>query len=142
MPNIKFVTLMSRTLSLRSSFELSFTLAFISSKSFAMVLFTTFNINHEFLNSAPQYSTHLIYPLKQSPTPLGCSAVAVHGMLVPLSCLHVGEDVGGGLVECGHLCRGTVGKLYIAEVVLGSLDVLSCSNQVVTSNACYAVSGK
>ena len=105
-----------------------------------MVLFTTFNNDHEFLNSAPQYSTHLIYPLKQSPTPLGCSAVAVHGMLVPLSCLHVGEDVGGGLVECDHLCRGTVGKFYIAEIALSPLDVLSRCNQVVTCNARYAIS--
>ena len=105
-----------------------------------MVLFTTFNGNNEFLNSAPQYSTHLIYPLQQSPTPFGCSAVAVLGMLVPLSRLHVGEYVGGVPVKSNHLCRRTVGKLYIAEIALSPLDVLSRRNQVITCNACYAVS--
>ena len=91
--------------------------------------------------TAPSVYVYLVYPLQQSPAPLSGGAVAVHGVLVPISRLHVREDVGGGLVKCDYLLWRTVWKLYIAQVSLSSLDVLCCCYQVVTSNACYAISG-
>ena len=90
--------------------------------------------------TAPSVYVYLVYPLQQSPAPLSSGAVAVHGVLVPLYCLHVREDVGGGLVQGCDLCRGTVRKLYIAEVTLSSLNILSCSYQVVASNTRHSIS--
>ena len=60
-------------------------------------------------------------------------------MLVALWRLHVCEDVGGCLVERGHLARGAVGELHVGEVALGALDVLRGRHQVVTRDARHAV---
>ena len=135
---IAFQTFIILTLSFLRANELSLTLALISSRSLAIVLFTTFT--NLMLISDIRLIINLIDPLHQSPTPLGCGTVAVHGMLVPLPSLHVSEDVGGSLVECGHLRRGTIGKLHITKVALSSLDILGCSYQIVTSYACNAIS--
>ena len=46
--------------------------------------------------------------------------------------LHVGEDVGSGSVESGHLLWGTVGEGDVYQVALSPRDVLSCGHQVVS----------
>ncbi len=89
-----------------------------------------------------------MYPLKERTAPLGRDGVALHGVRVAVRRLHVGENVRGGLVghrnskysanfeknrskiqitdfvECFHFGGSAVGKLNVAEVPLGPVDVL------------------
>ena len=71
-------------------------------------------ISNQFSNSD---LTDHVYPLEECPASLGGGGVALQGVLVSLCCLHVGEDVGRGLVEGGHLAPGWSVRLQHWELL-------------------------